>query len=167
VKTSDKIAFVALIVSGLSAILAGLTWWEGREAKEEIRMQNAGRVGLDRGIGIVRFRSDDPSALPPDVVINRNVERISAVWVEARGPNSEIVTVDMGTVNGCHAESVGEARHDTTRKYEALKVYFTDPTGRKWKRVIGGPVENSNEEMPPSASPYGEHVHVELEGCSS
>lgn len=164
-KTSDRIASFALIVSIISALLAGLSWWDSRKAKEEIEMQNAGRVAVDTGDRIVHFRSDDRSALPPDVVINRNVERISAVWVEARGPDNKIVTVDMGTITGCYAEGVGEARRDTTRKYEALKVHFTDPLGRKWKRAKGGPVEKSDEEKPPNALPYGDHAQEKVDGC--
>jgi hypothetical protein len=167
VETSDRIALVAVVISVLSASLSVRTWREASKANEAIMAQDAGRVQLDRGDRIVRFRSGDRSALPPDVVINRNPARISAVWVEARGPDNEIVIVDMGTINSCYAESVGEARRDTTRKYEALRVNFTDPSGRKWKRAIYGPVEKSDEVKPPNASPHGEHVQVEIGGCPS
>jgi hypothetical protein len=161
-RRAEAVAIVAMLVAAVSAFTSIMSVRYTREQISEANGADADRV-------FVGAPTQSKDGRWNFAVRNLNAAPITRVWVDAEpveqkqvgGTVYELVKqIVIGEIDGCDQVAVytGEEDHSVP-----AAVHYTDPKGRRWKRVVGqGPVRDTDKSPSfPTVAIFGSHSHVD------
>jgi hypothetical protein len=157
-RNANKLAAAALIVSALSALFTAEQAQQAKRANDDLQLTKARNVYLD-------IPQAGPAGQRINSINNRNKEPVTQVYYTYRVDGAdEPVRVLVGSLQGCSSARLTPVTGDDQQpSFRPLSVYYTDPSGRSWRRDAGlDPVQvDSPEGLPESPESSGSTAHID------
>lgn len=157
-RTANVVALAALVLSAASVLFTAQQAAEATRANDQLEIAQARNVYLD-------LPQEGPGGQRDRYIRNRNKEPITRVGYtyEVSG-RAGLVTVVVGSLPGCtSAKLTPQGGDEQNAEFRPLAVYFTDPSGQRWRRDAGmDPVRmNDSPALPDSPDTLGSTTPID------
>jgi hypothetical protein len=157
-RNANMLAVAALIVSALSALFTAQQAQQAKRANDDLQLTKARNVYLD-------IPQAGPAGQRINSIKNRNKEPITQVYYTYRVEEAgDPVPVVVGSLQGCTSAQLTPRTGDEQKpSFRPLAVYYTDPSGRSWRRDAGlDPVQvDGPDGLPEARETSGITAHID------